>query len=256
MSTQARTRSRELRRAHAQLVAERRARRIRLIAASGGVVIVALVVAIVVSVVGAARNTDTTTPTATPGPLVAPANATAGGAIAIGAATAPVRLEVYLDYMCPYCGRFERANSGELERLVAAGTARLELYPLSFLDRFSAGTRYSTRAANAVATVADRAPEAVLAFNRALFNAQPEEGSPGLSDDEIAALALAAGVPQGVVDAFDERMFEPWLTASTAAVFQSGITGTPTVKINGSAFTGDLFTVGPLTQAIEAAAGR
>jgi protein-disulfide isomerase len=207
-------------------------------------------------VVSAAKNADAPTSPDASGPLVVPANATAGGAIAIGESTAPVRLEVYLDYMCPYCGRFERANSAEIERLVAAGRVRLELYPLSFLDRYSAGTRYSTRAANAVATVADRAPESVLAFNQALFDAQPAEGSPGLSDDEIAALALAAGVPQGVVDAFHERIFEPWLTASTAAVFQTGITGTPTVKINGVVFTGDLFAVGPLTQAIEAAAGQ
>jgi protein-disulfide isomerase len=228
----------------------------RLIAAGGGVVILALVVAIVVSVMSAARSTVAPTSTAPSDRLVAPANATPGGAIAIGEATAPVRLELYLDYMCPYCGRFERANSAEIERLVAAATVRLELYPLSFLDRFSAGTRYSTRAANAVVTVADREPLALLAFNRALFDAQPEEGTPGLSDDEIAARAQAAGVPQGVVDAFDERMFEPWLTASTAAVFQTGITGTPTVKINGVVFTGDLFTVGPLTEAIEAAAGR
>ena len=111
--------------------------------------------------------------------LVVPTTATANGAISVGKANAPVKLEVYLDYMCPFCGRFERANGGELDRLVADGTVQLHLYPLSFLDRLSNGTRYSTRAANAIVTVADRAPDKVLAFNSALFADQPAEGSSG-----------------------------------------------------------------------------
>nr|BFE78104.1 hypothetical protein GCM10020093_007050 [Planobispora longispora] len=167
-----------------------------------------------------------------------------------------MKLEVYLDYMCPFCGRFERANSGELDRLVADGTVRLELYPLSFLDRMSNGTDYSTRAANAVATVADHAPGKLLAFNTALFAHQPAEGGDGLSDDEIAELARDAGVPQDVVNLFAGRVFQPWVEASTAAVFQTGIQGTPTVKINGEVFTGDLYTTGPLTAAVTAAEGE
>ena len=184
-----------------------------------------------------------------------PTTATANGAISVGNANAPVRLEVYLDYMCPFCGRFERANGAELGQLVADGTVQLHLYPLSFLDRSSSGTKYSTRAANAIATVADRAPDKVLTFNQALYAGQPAEGSSGLSDDQIASLAANSGVPPEVISLFHERIFEPWVSESTNAVFRTGISGTPTVKINGAVFKGDLYTNGPLTQAIMAAKG-
>jgi protein-disulfide isomerase len=254
VSTRARTAARQARNAKA-LAQQRARRRNRIVAAVGGLVILGLLVAIVVSLVNAAGS-DPTPDAAADKPFVAPANATAAGAIPIGNAAAPVKVAIYLDYMCPFCGRFERANSDELERLVADGTIRIDLHVLSFLDKASSGTRYSTRTANAIATVADRAPNKLLAFNSALFARQPEEGSSGLSNDEIASLAGGAGVPQDVVNEFVDGTFEPWIAKVTKDAFASGITGTPTVKINEKLFQGDLYTAGPLTQAINAAKGQ
>jgi len=254
VSKKARNTARQQRLARAA-AERRRAKRNRLLAAGGGLVIVGLLVAIVVTLVNAAAGTsraDGNVPTA----LVTPAGATAAGAILVGDPAAPVKVEVYLDYMCPFCGRFDRANAEELNRLVAAGTTRLELYPLSFLDKTSNGTRYSTRAANAVATVAARAPDKVLAFTRALFAQQPHEGSDGLTDDQIANLARGAQVPQDVINTFADRTFEPWIAKFTETAFAGGITGTPTVKINGTVFKGDLYTAGPLTDAITTAKGQ
>ena len=244
-------RQQRLARAAAQ---RRRAKRNRILAYGGGLVIVGLIVAIVVAVVNAMGGGQSSAGGEAPTELVTPANTTAAGAIAIGNPAAPVKVEIYLDYMCPFCGRFDRANDEELNRLLADGTMRLEVHLMSFLDRASGGTRYSTRAANAVATVADRAPDKVLAFNRALFAQQPHEGSQGLSDAQIADLARGAGVPQDVIDAFAGRTFEPWVSKVTEEAFASGVSSTPTVKINGVVFKGDLQTEGPLTAAITAAA--
>ncbi len=253
MSKQARTLSRELRQARV-LAGQQARRRQRLVMSGGAIVILGLVVAIVVSLIAAAGRGGE--PDAVAGPVVVPAGATAAGALQVGRADAPVRVEVYLDYMCPFCGRFERANGDELNRLLADGTARLELHVLSFLDDASSGTRYSTRAANAVASVADRAPDRLLAFHAALYADQPDEGSRGLTDDQIAELARRAGVPDNVVATFSERTFEPWIVRVTKAAFSGGVTGTPTVRINGKVFEGDLYTAGALTRAVLDARSR
>ena len=60
---------------------------------------------------------------------------------------------------------------------------------MSFLDRTSQGARYSTRAANAFVTVAQADPDRILAFNRALYDNQPAEGTTGLTDAQLATLA-------------------------------------------------------------------
>lgn len=244
--------SRELRKGKAAIADQSRGRP-RWAFVVGGVIIAGLIVAIAASVIGSANKPKPTT-AATPGQVVVPTGATTNGALLAGKADAPVKLELYVDYMCPYCGRFERANGAEIARLVNDGTVRLELHPLSFLDQASNGTEYSTRAANAVATVGDRAPEQLLPFHNSLFVNQPEEGSSGLTDRQLAERAKAAGVPDAVVETFNDRTFVPWVVSSTDAAFKSGITGTPTVKINGQQYQGDLYTVGPLTDAIMAAA--
>lgn len=251
MSKQARLRTQELRRAQEEAAA-RQARQHRIVLAVGGLVILGLVVAIVFAVVKVAGGDDG--PTTASGKVVVPANADAGGAIPVGEAGAPVTVEIYYDYMCPACGAFEATNGDELERLLDEGTIRVELRPISFLDETSNGTEYSTRTANAIATVANGAPEQVWDFHAALYANQPEEGTDGLDDDEIAEIAADAGVPADVVSAFGDETYRGWVASVTERAFDSGVEGTPTLKIDGEFWEGDVYTVGPLTEAIESAA--
>jgi len=251
MSKQARARTQELRRAQ-QVAAARQARRRRVLTVIGGLVILGLVAAIVVAVVKAAGGDNS--PAVATGKVVTPQNLTPTGAIPVGEASAPVTVEIYYDYMCPACGKFEAANGDELDRLLKKAVARIELRPISFLDKTSNGTEYSTRSANAIATVADAAPKSVWDFHTALYSQQPAEGSEGLSDDQIADIATNAGVPTDVVDRLPDGTYRPWVASVTQQAFDSGIQGTPTVKIDGTEFKGDVYTAGPLTKAIESAA--
>ncbi|MDR2253511.1 MAG: DsbA family protein [Bifidobacteriaceae bacterium] len=178
-------------------------------------------------------------------------------AVVIGASEAPVTVDIYLDYICPGCGAFEKINRVELRDLVESGQARLRLHLLTFLDDASSGTRYSTRAANAMVEVVERAPAAALAFHEALFANQPAEGSEGLTDETIAELAREAGAPAEVIAKFGALSQDERLTTEMTRVFaEDGIKVTPTVMIQGEKFSGDLFSVGPLTRAIQAAAGE
>lgn len=253
MSKQARLQTQELRRVQ-QVEAARRSRRRRILTWVGALVIVSLIGAIVVVVVQAAGR-ERTLPEVT-GEVVTPQHLTPTGGIPVGAADAPVTLEIYFDYMCPACGAFEAANGGELDRLIAEGVVWIELRPIAFLDEQSSGTEYSTRSANAVAVVADAAPDRVWDLHKALYGQQPAEGSEGLSDEQIADIAADAGVPADVVDRFTDGTYVPWVASVTREAFDSGVQGTPTVKIDGVVFKGDVYSVGPLTEAIESAAGQ
>ena len=196
-----------------------------------------------------------------------PAGATADGGIPVGAdrvaggaATdgAPT-VAVYVDYMCPYCGQFESINNDGIEAMLTDGTANLVVHPISLLDRYSQGTDFSTRAASASAWVADRAPEQWLAFHEALFVNQPAENTPGLTDEEIAAQATAAGVPadvaEGIASGEARRTFGQWvLSASLFALDEAGIEGTPAIVIDGEQWQGDWSNPAALPQAVADAA--
>lgn len=169
-------------------------------------------------------------------------------------------LDVYVDYMCPICGQFEQTNSASIAEMREAGDITLVVHPVSILDRTSQGTEYSTRAASAAAWVADQAPEQFSAFHDALFASQPEEGTTGLSDEQIAQVAEQAGVPAevaaGISDGQARETYEEWVAASTdaatsdEALFNAdGGFGTPTVLIDGERFEG-WQAPGALTEAI------
>lgn len=151
----------------------------------------------------------------------------AGGAVPEGA----TRVDVYQDFMCPYCGIFEMTNGEDLEELSAAGDIALYVHPLALLDRGSQGTKFSTRSANAVATIADGAPGHVLEFSRLMYMNQPEQGTPGLSDEQIEQIAVEAGVPADVAATIADGKFTKWAVAATEQSSKDGIPGTPAVMI-------------------------
>ncbi|MCC2313823.1 DsbA family protein [Cellulomonas xiejunii] len=191
-----------------------------------------------------------------------------------------VVVEVYYDFMCPWCGKFDLANSSELEALAADEGVTVVYKNIAFLDGNSQGTFFSTRAANAAATVAAEDPEHYTDFVTALFANQPDEGTAGLKDKEIGEIALEVGVPQAVVDQFTEtvdgtfevatsedekesregtwRRYAPFVAATTEQAGKDlGGLSTPTVLIDGEKWEGDLYTPGPLTQAVlEAVAAK
>ncbi|MDR1790540.1 MAG: thioredoxin domain-containing protein [Propionibacteriaceae bacterium] len=167
-------------------------------------------------------------------------------------ATPSITVDIYFDYMCPYCGMFERANHLDLEDYLNAGDIKLSLHAMSFLDDASNGTKYSTRSANDALAVASQAPENYLAFHDALFESQPQESTNALSDADLADLATRAGVPQSVIDGFTAMEFESAVAAGTQTAFNENVSGTPTVLLNGTKFEGDMYTRGGLREAIAA----
>ena len=156
----------------------------------------------------------------------------------------------YIDYLCPFCGQFEQTNSESIRAMIEEGAATLEVHPIAILTNKSAGTQYSLRAANAAACVADNSPESFLDFHDLMFQNQPEEGTEGLSNDEIAELAEQAEVSSfsTIEKCIDDKQFHTWVQdATNQALTQpvpnsdlASITGTPTVLVNGKQYVGSL----------------
>ncbi len=174
--------------------------------------------------------------------------------LVLGKSDAPVTVDIYQDFICPYCGEFERANGEDIKALVDSGQIQLRIHPMNFLDSYSQGARYSSRAANALITVQKAEPDKTLAFNSALFANQPAENTTGLTDEEIAQLATSVGVSAEVVATFTDYANVDFATKSSDDAKKDGITGTPTILINGTKFSGNILTAGPFKQAVEAAA--
>lgn len=157
-----------------------------------------------------------------------------------------VKIVMYVDFFCPVCQAFEAANAEQLGTWVSAGAATLEIHPIAILDRSSLGTRYSSRSANAAGCVAEFTPDNFFGATAALYAQQPAEGTSGLTNDEIVTVLQSAEINDPNVTACikDER-FSQWVTAATdrtrTAIPNSdlpGITGTPTVLVNGIQYTG------------------
>lgn len=237
------------RRQQAQAAAERRMKTIVRTAWIAGITVIALIIGITVWSVTNARSSNTAG--GAPGALVTPTRATDAGALRFGKDDAKVTVAVYADFMCPYCGQFERANGASLDAAAEAGTIVLDIHPMSFLDAQSGGAEYSTRAANAFVTIAEADPAAALRFNQLLFANQPGEGTSGLSDDKLASFATQAGASGEVIASFAKRTFVPWIDQITQQAFDAGVKGTPTVKLNGQVYSGDIYTPGALMTAIE-----
>lgn len=208
--------------------------------------------------------------------VATPATATDDGGIRVGedgvagATDVPedaVLVTVYADFMCPVCNLFEQSNGPVLDELREAGEIVVEYKPVSILDRAAQGTRFSTRSGAAAAFVADRAPEAFVGFHSAMFASQPAENTPGLSDEEIAELASAAGVPEDVAAQIadgsyleGDGAFTSWVAASTQVASREFAPqfGTPTILVDGENLSDlgvDWRIEGALEAAIEQARG-
>ncbi|MFJ6159213.1 DsbA family protein [Pseudarthrobacter sp. NPDC092184] len=191
-------------------------------------------------------NVDVTTltkPETPPSPVVAPGAEAEEGQ--------PVKVIAYIDFICPVCLRFEETYNEALTSLRNEGKITMEYRPLGFLDRQSS-TNYSSRSANAAACVADTAPDKYAEYVNVLFENQPAEGGAGLSDDKLKSLASDIGAD--INSCVDDKTFRPYVKYSTELAANTGITGTPTVFIDGKQWDGGTDLNAEIQAAIDAKA--
>jgi len=162
-------------------------------------------------------------------PKTAPASLVAPGAEA--EAGKPVKVVLYIDFICPICKDFESKYNEQLTSLRNEGKITVEYRPLGFLDSRSS-TNYSSRAANAAACVVNESPEKYAAFVDSLFANQPAEGSAGISDDKLKTMATDIGA-KNIDTCVDQKTYRPFVKFSTKEASAIGVTGTPTVLVDG-----------------------
>lgn len=169
-----------------------------------------------------------------------PSNATDSYGMALGNPDAAAKVVIYEDFQCPYCDEFENAGRTPLAQAESDGRAYVVYYPIAFLDRAST-TNYSTRALNAFGVVLDASGVQVAdKFHDLLYENQPAEGSAGLSDDQLINLAVQAGADKVTIsNRIRNLVFQQWTVNATDQASQAGITGTPTVMVNGKKVDGN-----------------
>ncbi len=152
------------------------------------------------------------------------------GAIIFG--DGPDTVATWVDFMCPYCGQFEKTEGETITQLIDEGKITLEFHPVSILDRLSQGTQFSTRAASAMYAVAEADPDNAYAFLTAMYANQPAEQTAGLTDEEMVQIAKDAGV--NVTPELESAILDgKFLDFASQQSLPEGATGTPTLAING-----------------------
>jgi protein-disulfide isomerase len=163
--------------------------------------------------------------------------ATASGAV-VTAGNGPVVVDVYEDYLCPICERFEQAYAGEMAQALNAGQITVRYHGIAILDSRSNPPGYSTRAANAALC---SVPAGIFpAYHAALYAQQPAEGSAGLSNDQLIAIGNQLGAQGDFASCVTGGTNSAAVVAETAAAESNpalqtdGLFGTPTVAIGGA----------------------
>lgn len=153
------------------------------------------------------------------------------GAITFG--TGSNTIDTYVDFMCPYCNQFEQTEGDVIKGLVDDGTATLNIYPVTILDRASQGSQYSSRSASAMYAVAASDPANAYAYFRALYANQPQENTTGLTNQQLVDLARSSGV--NVDSALEDAILNgKYVKFAQSHGLPQGATGTPTVIVNGN----------------------
>ncbi|WP_280499134.1 DsbA family protein [Nocardia cyriacigeorgica] len=184
-----------------------------------------------------------------------PKNVLADGAVRVGDEDAKVTVRVVMDLQCPACKAFEEANGSVLEEAVREGTAAVEYSVITFLDTMSE-TEYSSRAGNASFCVASSGLDNYQSWLSEMYAKQPTEGGAGLPDSDLIDIAESAGyTDSAVAECITNRQYDSYLRTKTTQVLASGVSGTPTVYVNGAEVTdrSALMIQGGLAAVIEAA---
>ncbi|GBQ01161.1 disulfide bond formation protein DsbA [Streptomyces spongiicola] len=175
-----------------------------------------------------------------------------GTTVVVGKPAAEKTLEVYEDSRCPVCATFEQAVGETMKKDVDAGKYKLRYVGATFIDNSDNGEG-SKNALSALGAALDVSPEAFLDFKAALYS---EKFHPAESEDKFAEDAYLLEVADSV-DALknnagfrknvENGTFDAWALKMSETFDDSGVTGTPTLRMDGKKVVAEGSENAPMT---------
>jgi protein-disulfide isomerase len=155
-----------------------------------------------------------------------PAGHTSDGGVMVGQSNAKRNMIVFEDPQCPYCREFEEINGELIGAHVNDGNLVVEYRMRCFLGQ------ESVRADNALALAAESGRFDDL--RRALFAAQPPEGTGGFTTTDLISLGEHVGLTNpDFVSGIQEARYENWVLRREERYQQEDPQGTPAAWLNG-----------------------
>jgi len=220
----------------------------------GAVVAALIVIAVVVAIVaGNSGKSGGAAPSAQPSGVVQDDGGGILANVTPAKSNAPT-IDLYEDFQCPVCGKFEAAMGPSLALMAEAGDVKLIVHTLTFLDD-NLKNDSSKRAANAVACAADAGK--FLPYHAAVFAAQPAREGDGYTDAQLTEFATTAGITGPALPTWQKcttsGQHAQYVLDTQTAAEKAGVNSTPTLELNGKDITQSLTTPNALMAAVKAA---
>jgi protein-disulfide isomerase len=189
---------------------------------------IGLVLIVVLFVAGGLPGSGPSTAIATPA-FATPTELADGRSL--GSAGAPITIDVWADFQCPYCARFtEQIESLLVPLYVKDGQARLTFHDLAFIGTESQDAAVAARVAGAQT-------DQFWAYHDLLFANQHGENKGAFARSRLADMAVTLGLDRAAfLTAMDDPTFLAAVKAETAEGNGLGVRSTPTIFINGQVF--------------------
>jgi len=150
----------------------------------------------------------------------------------LGDPNAPVKIVVFSDFQCPACKSFsEQVEPQIIENLVKTGRVSYTYRQFPFLDDRSA-TKESDQAANASQCANEQGR--FWDYHNMLFANWNRENEGAFANRRLVAFAEALGLNMTQFNAcFESNKYEDQINKDLADGRAQGVTGTPSVFVNG-----------------------
>jgi protein-disulfide isomerase len=165
---------------------------------------------------------------------VTPAALPNADGLSIGDPNAPATIDVFEDFQCPACQNFtEGTEPLIIQNLVATGQARYVFHNYPFLDGNGAGSNgESDQAANA--SMCANEQDKFWEMHSILYANLGGENRGAFSDRRLQAMAESIGLDMDAFNScFNAKKYEADIQADFDLGQQMGVSGTPTVFVNG-----------------------
>lgn len=209
------------------------------------IVAVVAVVVLAVVVIGGVIWTNSSK-NSTAGQSIAPQTSSAaldtpgerqGATVVSGKAEAKVKLDIYADFLCPYCGQLQQSSGKQIEDQIAAGTVQVTYHMIPLLNSRSDPPGYSLDSENAALCAADQGK--FTPYHDSLFKSQPEEGQRGYDKTQLIKLGTDLGITApNFATCVNNGTYNAQLQdALTKISADPSFQGTPTILHNGQSIT-------------------